>query len=114
MARYIEYESDTGRIISELTSQTKPLNQDNISYLEIPEDQLIDLTGYIVKNNSLVKDYETNEERLERERVKREQTERVRLRIHNMIYELCFAILDDNEDEINNLKAEYKRLKVYL
>ena len=114
MGRYIEYETDTGRIISELTSDTQPSSQENISYLEIPEEQLIDLTGYIVKNGSLVKDYETNEERLERERVKREQAEKVRLRIRSMTYELCFAILDDNEETIQDLKAEFKRLKVYL
>ena len=114
MGRYIEYETDTGRIISELTSDTQPTSQENISYLEIPDEQLIDLTGYKVKNGSLVKDYETNEERLERERVKREQAEKVRLRIRSMAYELCFAILDDNEETIQNLKAEFKRLKVYL
>lgn len=114
MGRYIEYETDTGRIISELISETLPISQDNLSYLEIPEEQLLDLTGYIVKNGSLVKDYETNEERLERERVKREQAEKVRLRIRGMTYELCFAILDDNEETINDLKAEFKRLKVYL
>ena len=114
MARYIEYETDTGRIISELISETLPISQENLSYLEIPEEQLLDLTGYKVKNGSLVKDYETNEERLERERVKREQAEKVRLRIKSMTYELCLAILDDNDEAINDLKAEFKRLKVYL
>ena len=114
MARYIEYETDTGRIISELTSQMTPAPTENISYLEIPDDQLIDLTGYKVKNGSLVKDYETNEERLERERGKREQAARVRARLKNMGYEFVIAMLDDNDSEIKDLKAEFKRLKVYL
>ncbi len=114
MGRYIEYEIDTGHIISELTSTTAPAAQDNIGYLELNSDAEIDLSGYKVKGGSLVKDYETNEERIERERIKREQAEKVRLRIKSMTYELCFAILDDNEDEIKSLKEEFRRMKVYL
>ena len=114
MARYIEYETDTGRIISELISPEIPASQDNISYLELPEDQLMDFTGYAVRDGALVKDYETNEERLERERVKREMGEKIRLRVRSMVYEFVMAVMDDNTDTINALKDEFKRLKVYL
>lgn len=114
MHRYIEYETDTGRIISEIYSPAVPEATGNIAYLEITTEQSVDLTGYIVKNGTLVKGYETNEERLERERAKREQGEKARLRIKNILPEYLFALLDENEEAAAELRAEFKKLKVYL
>ncbi len=114
MQRYVEYEVETGRIISEIYSPTEPESSDNVAYLEITTEQTVDLTGYIVKNGTLVKGYETNEERLERERAKREQGEKARLRIKNILPEYLFALLDENEEAAAELRTEFKKLKVYL
>lgn len=114
MKRYIEYEIESGRIISEILSPVEPEASESTAYLEIDSEQTTDFTGYIVKNGVLVKGYETNEERLERERAKREQGEKARLRIKNILPEFIFAQLDDNEEAQNELKVEFKKLKVYL
>ena len=114
MARYLEYDKATGRIISEIISATKPEISGNYDVLEIADDVEINTALYAVRDGQLVKMYETNEERLERERVKKEQGEKIRLRVKAMFYEAIIAILDDNEKALNDLKAEYKSLKVYL
>ena len=114
MARYLEYDNNTGRIISEIVSSTPPKVSGAYSILEIADGQEIDTSLYAVRDNKLVKLYETNEERLERERLRKENIERVRQRVKTMMYEVIMAILDDNEDALKSLKTEYKELKVYL
>lgn len=114
MSRYIEYEVNTGRIVSEINTSISPRSSGNIAYLEITTEQAVDLTGYIVKNGTLVKGYETNEERIERERIKREQGEKARLRIKSILQEYLFALLDENEEAAAELRTEFKKLKVYL
>ena len=114
MARYLEYETTTGRIISEVISSTKPKMSEVYDFLEIPDDLEIDTTLYAVRNGQLVKLYETNEERLQRELLRRENIERIRERIKSMMYETCIAILDENDNALKNLRKEYKELKVYL
>ncbi|MBQ7220794.1 MAG: hypothetical protein IJS28_07435 [Synergistaceae bacterium] len=112
--RYLEYETATGRIISELTSRDKPTPSEGFSLLEIPEDADIDTTLYAVKNGVLVKCYETNEERLERERLKREHLEKVRMRMKAMMYEVGIALLEEDDNAIKQLRQEYRELKAYL
>ena len=111
MARYLEYDNNTGRIVCEIVSAIKPEASGNF---ELADGQEIDTSLYAVRDNKLVKLYETNEERLERERLRKENVERVRQRVKTMMYEVIMAILDDNEDALNSLKTEYKELKVYL
>ena len=112
--RYLEYETATGRIISEITCKDKPTPAEGFSLLEIPGDAEIDTNIYAVKNGVLVKCYETNEERIERERLKREQQAKVRMRMKAMMYEVCIALLEDDNSAIEQLRQEYRELKAYL
>ena len=114
MAKYLEYDKDTGRIISEIVSSSKPDVSGNYDVLEVDSGLELNMALYAVKDGNLVKMYETNEERFERERVIREQREQVRQRVKAMWNEVLTAILDDNEKALKDLKAEYKSLKGYL
>ena len=114
MARYLEYEKTTGRIISEIISPSEPAVGDTYGLLEIPSDVELDTTIYAVKNGVLVKNFETNEERIEREHIKREQKEKVRKRIKSMMYEVCIALLEDDNNALDELRKEYRELKAYL
>ena len=114
MARYLEYDKNTGRIVCEIVSATKPTATGNYELLEIGEEQEVNTSLYAVRDGQLVKLYETNEERFERERLRKENQERVRERMKSMMYETIMAMLEDNERALNDLKAEYKELKVYL
>lgn len=114
MARYLEYETLTGHIISEFISSSMPDPVDGISYLAIDDNLLIDTASFAVKNGVLVKLYETNEERIQREHIRQEQSEKVRNRVKSMCYELCLAKLDNNDTAIKELQKEFQELKVLL
>ena len=114
MARYLEYDKSTGHIISEIISGTRPKISGNYDILEIPDELEVNTALYAIRDNQLVKLYETNEERLERERVRQEYGEQIRSRVKTMKSEAVIAILDDNEGALNELKKEYRGLKVYL
>lgn len=114
MAKYLEYETASGHIVSEIISSSKPTTADGYGLLAIPDDAELDTTLYIVKNDTLVKQFETNEERIERERLKREQQERVRERLHSMMYEVCISLLEDDDTALKELRKEYKELKAYM
>ena len=112
--RFLEYDKTTGRIICELISQTKPEATGNFDFLEIMNDDEIDTSLYAVKDGTIVKLYETTEERLERERLRKERLEANRARLKSMCYEVTLAFLDDNQDEINKLRKEFKQIKGLL
>ena len=114
MARYLEYEIKSGRIISEIISAVEPTPAEGYGLFPIPDDAELDTTLYAIKNGVLVKQYETNEERLERERLKRERMAQVRLRIQSMVNEVIIALLEDDEAAIKELRQEYKQLKAYM
>ena len=114
MARYLEYETLTGHIISEFISPITPDSTEEISYLAIDDDLVIDTANFAVKDGKLVKLFETNDERIERERIKQEHTEKIRNRIKSMCYELNLAFLDNNNEAVKALQKEFQELKVYL
>ena len=114
MAKYLEYETTTGRIISEIFSATEPTPSEGYGLLKIPDDAELDTTLYGVRNGVLVKLYESNEERLERERLKKEQQERTRVRLKAMMYEICIALLEEDEAAMAQLRQEYRELKAYI
>lgn len=114
MAKYLEYEKASGRIISEIISLKEPEVSNGYGLLEIDDNTEIDTRLYAIKNGVLVKNYETNEERLERERLKREHTESVRRRLKSMMYEVCIALLENDPNALEELRKEYKELKAYL
>ena len=114
MARYLEYDKTSGRILSEITSDTKPETSENCGLLEISGNDEINTTLYAVRSGQLVKLYESETERQERERIRREQMESIRQRVKGMTYELCLAILDANDDAVKDLQNEYRSLKAYF
>ena len=114
MARYLEYDKTNGRIISEVFSPTEPTPSAGIALLEIDADAEIDTNLYAVKNGVLVKQYETNEERIERIRLRQEQREKVRKRIHSMVHEVIITILENDKDALEALRDEYRTLKAYI
>ena len=114
MGRWLEYDEATGRILSEVSSEDPPETTDGYGLLKINEYQEIDTSLYGVRDGQLVKLYETNAEKQERERIRREHLEKVRSRLKGMTYELCIAMLDDNDAAVKNLKAEFREMKAYL
>ena len=75
---------------------------------------MIDTSAYAVRDGQLVKLFETMEERLERERLRKERKEQTRQRIKAMCWECVASILDNNDDAVKDLQAEYSRLKAYI
>lgn len=114
MARYIEYDIASGRIISEIKALKPPRISDGTSLIEISEDTEIETSLYMVKDGKLVKAFKALNEETEQERIKREYAESVRLRVKSMEHELCVALLAEDEDEIARLRREYRNLEAYL
>ena len=114
MARFLEYDKTNGRIISEIFCAEAPEPSAGIGLLEIDTDAELDTNLYAVKNGVLVKQYETNEERIERIRLRQEQREKVRKRIHSMVHEVIITILENDSDALEVLREEYRTLKAYL
>ena len=114
MARFLEYDKTNGRIISEIFCAEVPEPSAGIGLLEIDTDAELDTNLYAVKNGVLVKQYETNEERIERIRLRQEQREKVRKRIKSMVHEVIITILENDADALEALREEYRTLKAYL
>ena len=114
MARYLEYEKSTGRIVSEILSATEPKVSQNFGLFELNADAELDTRLYAIKNGVLVKNYETNEERIERLKVKQQQREKVRKRILSMVNEVIITILENDTDALEELRKEYKELKARM
>ena len=114
MARYIEYDTASGHIISEIKADKPPAVSLGVSLLELDDDAEIDIGRYVVEDGILKTIHETAAEKDEQDRIRREYTEKVRLRVRNMMSELCNALLKEDEDEIMRLRQEYKNLRAYL
>lgn len=112
--RFLEYEISTGRIISEVVADTLPVTSGDYGLFRIDDNVSIDTSLYAVRNGTLVKLYETLQEKLDRERIRKEQAESSRLRLRTMCYELSIAILEEDEKAIQELKKEYRTMKPYL
>ncbi|MBQ6664067.1 MAG: hypothetical protein IJM68_00625 [Synergistaceae bacterium] len=114
MARYLEYDTMSGHIISELKADKPPTVSLGISLMELDDDAEIDIGRYVVKDGKLQTIYETNAEKDEQSRIKREYAEKVRMRVRNMMSELCVALLEDNDEKVERLRQEYKNLRANL
>ena len=114
MAKYLEYDKITGRIISEIVSASKPELSGNCGLLKVEPDFQVNTALYVIRDGQLVKMYETNEEKLERERIRKEHGEKIRRRVKAMMYEVIIAILEDNEKALEDIRSEYKSIKGYL
>ena len=114
MSKYLEYEKISGKIISEINSDEAPEPAEGYGLLEVDENFKLDTTGYLVRGGSLVKNFETNEERQERERLRKEFATQMHKRLKAMVYETVIAILENDEEAIDELRAEYRQMKVYL
>ena len=112
--KFLEYDRTSGKIICELISESKPEATGNLDFLEIPEDEDIDTSLYAVKEGLIVKLYETNEERLERERIRKERAEAYRSRMKSLPIEFVFALMHDDEITANKCKKELHEIERYL
>ena len=110
----MEYDIKTGRILSELTCREEPYSENGIGYYEIGSNEELDITQYAIRGGSLVKTGETNQERLERERIRREHGEQCRRRLRSLKDEYVIAMIAGDENEMENLKREFSRMKAYL
>ena len=114
MARYLEYEKSTGRIVSEIISPSEPTVAAGFGIFELNSDEELDTNLYAIKNGVLVKNYETNEERIERLKARAEQRQKIRKRIQSMVNEVCITILENDPDALEGLRAEYRELKARM
>ena len=114
MHKFLEYDINSGKIVCILSADNPPMPANGFALLQIDDNCNIDTSSFAVRDGQLVKLFETNAERAEREKLRKEFSEQTRLRLKSLIYEFVVAMLDENNDAINELKKEYKQLKVYL
>lgn len=112
--KFLEYDIKTGRILSEVTSSIDPEPEDGRGYYEIGRNEELDITQYAIRGGSLVKVGETNQEKLERERIRREHGEQCRRRLRSMKDEYLIAMIARDKEEQRNLEREFDRMKAYL
>ena len=112
--RYIEYDKASGRILSEINSENAPKVFEGIGLIELEDGDEIDTTAYAVRRGVLIKTAVSSQERRERERIRRENQEKLRLRLNSMCREAMIAILADDAEELENLRKEYRRMKAGL
>lgn len=112
--KFLEYDIKTGRILSEVTSSIDPEPEDGRGYYEIGRNEELDITQYAIRGGSLVKVGETNQEKLERERIRREHGEQCRRRLRSMKDEYLIAMIARDEEEQRNLEREFDKMKAYL
>ena len=120
--KYLEYELASGRILSEIDCDTEPESTDGTGLLRIGDDEEIDTINYAVRYGALVKVSETSQERLERERIRREHGEQCRRRLKSLIPEIVIAMLDSGtlyqlfprDERIKSLCKEYAAMKAYI
>lgn len=112
--RYLEYEISTGKIISEIISDNAPELDEDRGVIVIGDEAVIDASRFIVKDGVLAKAYETKNEQIERERLRKEYREKSLRRIKSMMTEYFVAVMENDNDAINELRSEYKELKAYL
>ena len=114
MMKYLEYEVETGRILSEVTSTAEPEPHDGIQYLPVDDKFSVDTITHIITGGAIKKNVETNAERLERERLKREHQSAARLRVKAMTFELSVAILANDMEAVKELQKEYAGMRAVL
>ena len=114
MGRYLEYDEESGRIISEIKSPNPPEMSEGKAILEIGEHERIEISHYAIRGGVLVKVHETNSERQERERLRREYALSARRRINSIRGEYIDAMLGGDEEAKLRLEREYKSLRVYV
>ena len=112
--RYLEYELSSGHIISEIISETEPETSEGFGVIAIGENDVVAKAKYIVKNGVLTKAYETKNEQLERERLRKEQRAKCLLRIKSMVVEDFVARMKHDDEAIKELEKEYASFESYL
>ncbi|MBQ3399568.1 MAG: hypothetical protein IJG51_11820 [Synergistaceae bacterium] len=112
--KYLEYEISSGRILSVVTTSIEPEAENGRGYYEIGRNEELDITQYAVRGGSLVKVGETNQEKLERERIRREHGEQCRRRLRSLKEEFVIALIAEDEDEMKNLRREFHLMEAYL
>lgn len=111
---WLEFETDSGRIVCVVNSGGTPSVMDGHAVIPAPEEWDGDILGWAVKDGVLTRIRSTELEQLEAERKRRGQQGRVKRRIKGLMNEFIFALLDEDEDRGTRLKAEFRRLKALL
>lgn len=112
--RYLEYEISSGHIVSEIISDSTPETSDGFGVIEVGENDVINKEKYIVRNGVLTKAYETKNEQLERERLRKEHRAKCLLRIKSMVVEDFVARMKHDDEAIKELEKEYASFEAYL
>ena len=110
----MEFEKDSGRIVCEVKSGGTPSVMEGHEVIPAPEGWDGDILGWVVKDGTLTRVRSTELERLEAERNRRAQQERAQWRLQALINEFNVAMLDEDEDRVAELRAEFRRLKALL
>jgi len=114
---WIEYETSTGNIVCILSAEGEdaPNVQSGHAVMDVPEGWDGDIDGWrVIENGTLVRTRLTIQERMERERERRERAENAYKRVIQIKSDFILALLDDDTEAQAAYKAEYKRLKVRL
>ena len=114
MPKFLEFDLLSGKIICEISSDSLPPANHSTGILQIDDNLNIDTSSYAVRDGQLVKLFETNAEKAEREKLRKELHEQTRKRLNSLIHQCVIAILDDNDHALQELRNEFKSLKAYL
>lgn len=112
--RYLEYEISTGKIISEIISETAPEPDEDRGVIALGNDDVIDTSKYIVKDGVLTKTFETKNEKLERERLRKERRQQCLERIKSITVEYVIAKLRHDDAAVEELEKEFNSFEAYL
>jgi len=112
LKKWLEYETDTGRIVCVLTvelSEEAPEVQNGHSVIAVPEDWDGDTGGWIVRGGALVQIVRIKVP--VEEQAPRETWLPFGGRVGQIMSEFILAQLRDDAEEIEALKAEFRRLE---
>ena len=114
MKKWLEYETDTGRIVCVLTvegSDEAPEVQSGHAVIEVPEEWDGDTGGWVIRDGELERVKLPDAERHDAELARREACGG---RVGQIMTEFILALLRDDADETASLKAEFRRLEARL
>jgi len=109
MARYMEYDKVTGKILCFLNAYN-PSVDPSTGLIEVPQGYKCNISAYVVRDGEIVRACETGCERVEREKRREEGYAAVMA----IAKEFLIALLYEDDLKMAKLKKEAAPLKVYL
>lgn len=114
MRRFLEYATASGRIICEVYADDEPQVEDGHAVLEISGDMTLDTNNCAVVDGVLTRMYETPDERVQREKLRREYKERTGARVRRLMYDFLIAQIEEDDVKIRALREEYNIMKRWM